>query len=123
MKLLLVDDEPEICLLLKAMLEREGVDCSMAHSLKEAERFIEQARFQGAIVDINLPDGKGTTLIGRLKRGSPDMRVIAISAVDREADAALAAGADRFLSKPLSRQAIFEGLDLKRPPGASNDAG
>lgn len=114
MRLLIVDDEPEICLLLKAMLEGVGGSCAMAHSRSDALRSLEVERFDGALVDINLPDGKGTDVIRVIKDNWPGVRVVAISAEDQESVAALGAGADAFLPKPLNRRAIFEGLDLER---------
>lgn len=111
MKLLLVDDEQEICLLLNALLVRYGANTVMAHSLQEAgEKLAERGPFDGVFLDVNLPDGKGYELIEEINSRSPDARVIVISAMDQERVHAIEAGADLFLAKPLDRSSILEGL-------------
>src|SRR5687768_10229441 len=102
MKLLLVDDEPEICLLLNALLVRYGASTTMAHSIHEAEDKIRaQKGLDGVFLDVNLPDGKGYELIPMIRKSYPSARVIVISAMDQERSHAIAAGADLFLAKPL----------------------
>jgi two-component system OmpR family response regulator len=110
MKLLLVDDEEEICLLLSAMLAQFGIASVTAHSVTDAEAHFAQGPFHGVFLDVNLPDGKGYDLIPALRRSSPGARVIVISAMDQERESALDAGADLFLAKPLDRRAVLEGL-------------
>lgn len=111
MKLLLVDDEPEICLLLNALLVRYGASTVMAHSLRDAEQKIASIdSIDGVFLDVNLPDGKGYELIPSVRSRSSRARVIVISAMDQERQHALAAGADLFLAKPLDRNSILEGL-------------
>lgn len=109
-KLLLVDDEEEICLLLSAMLAQFGMTTVAAHSVADAEACFDQGPYQGVFLDVNLPDGKGYDLIPALRRSSPDTRVIVISAMDQERNMALDAGADLFLPKPLDRRAVLNGL-------------
>lgn len=110
MKLLLVDDEQEICLLLNALLKRYGAETVIAHSLAEARGMFREGPFDGVFLDVNLPDGKGYELIPDIRTGSPVTRVIVISAMDQEKTHALDAGADLFLSKPLDRRTILTGL-------------
>ena len=108
---LLVDDEPEICMLLSAMLRRNGAQCFSAHTLEEAKKVVASGlRFDAAFLDANLPDGMGYTLIPAIKSHSPDSACVAISAMDTEGANAEAAGADTFVAKPLSRQAIMDAL-------------
>jgi two-component system OmpR family response regulator len=111
MKLLLVDDEQEICVLLNAMLARFGARSVMAHSVAEARGSFEEGPFDGVFLDVNLPDGKGYELIPAIRATSPGSRVIVISAMDQEREHAMAAGADLFLSKPLDRRTILEGME------------
>lgn len=112
MHLLIVDDELDICLLLQAILRKVGARCTLAHSLFQAGEALQDGEFDGAIVDIDLPDGRGTQLLQELRERRPAMRLLAISAVDHERIPALAAGADLFLAKPLAKEAILEGLGL-----------
>lgn len=110
MKMLLVDDEPEICLLLKAILLRQGLVSVGVHSLAEARQTLKLDEYDGVFLDVNLPDGKGYELIPELKASFPSTRVIVISAMDQERGSAMSAGADLFLPKPLDLRAILGSL-------------
>lgn len=110
MRMLLVDDEPEICLLLEAILMRYGMDATGVNSLAEARKSLEAADYDGVFIDVNLPDGKGYELIPELKAIRPNTRVIVISAMDQERASAMSAGADLFLPKPLDLRTILGSL-------------
>lgn len=110
MRMLLVDDEHETCLLLQAILARQGVASTGAHSLGEARRSLKLGAFDGVFLDVNLPDGKGYELIPELKATYPHIRVIVISAMDQERSSAMNAGADLFIPKPLTRHTILGSL-------------
>jgi hypothetical protein len=73
-----------------------------------------------AIIDLGLPDGSGVDLIGDLARLDDDIRpiILATSGADGEglADAALAAGADDFLLKPIASVSQFQQAVLKYLP-------
>ncbi len=109
-KILLIDDESEICLLLQAILARQGFHSTSAHSLKEARQSLKSARFDGVFLDVNLPDGRGYELIPELKMMYPSIRVIVISAMDQERHGAMNAGADLFIPKPLDLRTILGSL-------------
>jgi DNA-binding response OmpR family regulator len=110
LRLLIVDDEQEICLLLKALFHRFGARTVMAHTLGQARELLNNGPFDGIFLDVNLPDGKGYELIPALRVNSPDARVIVISAMDQEREHALAAGADLFIPKPLDRTSVLNGM-------------
>lgn len=107
---LLVDDEPEICELLRVMLRRNGTQCHVAHSLAEGRAALANSIFDAVFVDVNLPDGLGYELIPEVKAMTPDARCIAISAIDAERGRAVAAGADVFIPKPFNRAVIFSSI-------------
>ncbi len=108
--MLLVDDEPEICLLLQAILVRHGVASTGVHSLEEARKSLALGDYDGVFLDVNLPDGKGYELIPEVKANRPNTRVIVISAMDQERASAMNAGADLFLPKPLDLRTILGSL-------------
>ena len=110
MNVLLIDDEPEICLLLQAILARQGITSTSANSLAEARENLKLGTFDGVFLDVNLPDGKGYDLIPELKATYPDIRVIAISAMDQERSSAMKAGTHLFLPKPLNLRTILDSL-------------
>ncbi len=107
---LLVDDEQEICELLSAMLKRTGTQCHFAHSLAQGRAALAYASYDAVFVDVNLPDGLGYELIPEVKAMLPDVRCIAISAMDGERGRAVAAGADVFIPKPFNRDIIFSSI-------------
>jgi two-component system, OmpR family, response regulator len=107
---LLVDDEPEICLLLSNMLRRAGVECVFAHSVEEGRLALTRSHFDMVFLDVNLPDGLGYELVADIKARDPDTRSIAISAMDNEERNALGAGADLFISKPFNRATILSSI-------------
>lgn len=108
--ILLVDDEPEICHLLAAMLKRAGYTTITAHSIAEARKALLVERPIAAFIDIHLPDGLGYELIEDVRLVAPSARVIAISAVDSESGAAHDRGADQFLAKPFDRTHVLAAL-------------
>lgn len=107
---LLVDDEPEICMLLSAILQRTGARCDFAHSIAEGRAALASATYDAVFLDVNLPDGLGYELIPEIKAVRPDSRCIAISAMDTERNRAVEAGADVFIPKPFSRAIIFSSI-------------
>ena len=110
LKVLVVDDEREICFLLSTMLERTGARCRSAYSLSDGQEALNTAEYDVVFLDINLPDGLGYNLIPVIRSGHPQTRIIAISAVDQERARAHERGADTFVSKPFDRNTIFSTL-------------
>ncbi len=114
---LLVDDEPEICLLLANILRRTGTECAIAHSLEAGRAALLTTHFDAVFLDVHLPDGLGYDLIAEIKASQPGARAIAISAMDNERTRAVAAGADLFVSKPFNRAIILSSIRELGFPG------
>lgn len=110
MNVLLIDDEPEICFLVKNMLHRAGIQCELAHSIAEGRERLERGAFEAVLLDIHLPDGLGYQMIPEIRAVQPSARVIALSAVDQEQENATDRGADLFIAKPFDRSSILGGL-------------
>ncbi len=107
---LLVDDEQEICLLLRNMLRRTGMECTLAHSVEQGKEALRTGEFDAVFIDIHLPDGLGYDLIPAIRTTQPHARLIAISAMDVERDRALAEGVDLFVPKPFNRSIIMSSI-------------
>lgn len=114
-EILIVDDHPLMCdalaLTLKISFGLKNV--RTARSLASA---MDQIKAQGSpdavILDLNLPDARGSEGIVALRRQLPDVPITMISA-DLEAamiSAAMAAGAQGYISKSLSREALVDSL-------------
>ncbi|MCX2745261.1 response regulator [Mangrovivirga sp. M17] len=107
---LVVDDEQDICLLLSAMLKKEGFRVVVASSHETAEKIIDEIENDSiAFIDINLPDGNGYELANKLKSKSQDSIVYLISAREIPGELELRNSmADGFIPKPFSKKEIFE---------------
>ena len=121
-RILIVDDEPSLRDVLKVGLTRSGFFVASAASHAEALSRLDHA-WDLVITDLQLPDGDGLSILGRVKELSPDTAVIVLTA-HGSADTAVAAmklGAHDYLTKPFdldelrirARQAI-EGGKLRR---------
>jgi DNA-binding response OmpR family regulator len=107
-KVLIVDDEPDICILLSRKLQRKGFDAAYALSLNEGIERFEEIKPGYLILDHNLPDGLGLDNLERFRTANPKVKIIVISAMGHLREKAHQAGADLFMSKPLSFKDIEE---------------
>jgi len=114
MKFLLIDDETEICFLIRKVLERIGIHCDMAHSLAHGREHLGRGTYHAVFLDVHLPDGKGYELVPEIRQSQPGAHVIAMSAVDNERAHAEGSGVDYFLPKPFDKSSILGGLRALR---------
>jgi DNA-binding response OmpR family regulator len=102
-KILLVDDEPKVCELIKAYLIKDGYDVIIAADGKTA---IEQAQHHKPdliLLDLNLPELDGLEVCRTIRRQS-NVPIIMLTARDEETDkiVGLELGADDYVTKPFS---------------------
>lgn len=109
-KVLVVDDEIDICILLGRQLEKLGLEVSYCLTIKEAIGRLKEESFNLIFIDLNITDGSGYDLISSIGDANRDALVIVISAYDSEREKALQAGASWFVPKPFSKKAIKEAL-------------
>ncbi|HEY4205182.1 MAG TPA: response regulator [Puia sp.] len=110
-KILVVDDEGEMCLLLNLILDGQGMTVDHVNTLSAAKAFLEREVPSLILLDNRLPDGLGVDFIGYVKKSMPSVKIIMISGVDPEAeDAALEIGADSFLCKPFTKKQLQESI-------------
>ncbi len=104
MRLILVEDNEPLAQNLTEVFKDEGHEVAWAPTGAEALAAAGRQGFDLALVDVRLPDGAGTALIGKLKTLAPDAEVIVSSGnADLEsAIAAVQAGAFSYLLKPVS---------------------
>ena len=112
-KVLIVDDEMDICFLFGRILRGRNLKSGYARNLAEARSSISEETPSLVFLDNSLPDGRGIDLIPFLKTNCPSTRVIVVTANDTATDKkiALQQGADDFLGKPLSLDLIRRELD------------
>ncbi len=100
--LLLVEDSRYASEALRLLCLRSGARIRRADSLRSAERHLATYRPSVIVVDVGLPDGSGLDLVRKVATATPRLAaILATSGDDSYRNAAIAAGADGFLSKPL----------------------
>jgi two-component system OmpR family response regulator len=110
-KVLLVEDEADMCLLLNIMLTGDEMEVDHVKSLTAAREYLDIEKPAVVLLDNRLPDGLGIDFIGSIKKSHPETRVIMISGTDGAAkDVALENGADAFLVKPFSKVHLYESV-------------
>lgn len=108
-KVLLIEDEGEMCLLLNLILNNNDLSIVHVKTLSDAAAFLQRQQPDLILLDNRLPDGYGFDFVGYLKVNYPAIKIIMISGVDRAAgDFALAIGADSFLPKPFTKAALLQ---------------
>ncbi len=108
--MLLLEDETLLRKRLAGFLEQEGAEVTAVNSVAAARQALDGMTFEAALIDVNLPDGRGTDLL-RDKHFPPTTNVIVMTAEGGVAGAveALRAGAADYLVKPFD----FEELPVR----------
>lgn len=103
MKILLIEDEPELRKSIKHFLHQEGYIVESANDLIKAIEKIEVYDYDCILVDITLPKGNGLEIIKQLKQNFSKAGIIIISAKNSLDDkiTGLDLGADDYLAKPF----------------------
>lgn len=103
MKLLLVEDNPDLSETVVHYLRQEGYICESAPDYKSADDKTGVYCYDIIVLDITLPDGNGLDLLKKLKQQQPDTGVLIVSAKNALDDklAGLHLGADDYLTKPF----------------------
>ena len=107
-RVLIVDDEADICLLLSGLLRRLGYQPTCAHFIEEGRQCLNSQQFDAIFLDLNLPDGLGFDLLPAIKQDQTDAKIIMISAFDGQAERRRATeqGASYFIGKPFTRRSV-----------------
>jgi two-component system KDP operon response regulator KdpE len=121
MRILVVDDEPQIVRALRVVLREAGYEAVPAETAEEALDRAAVRPPDAAIVDL---DGDGVEVTRRLREWS-DMPIIVLSAVGEEAEKvrALEAGADDYVTKPFGPRELVArlGAALRRAGGPADE--
>lgn len=111
LKILVVDDEPDVCKLLKSLLEPLGIETLALSDSQEAARRVVSEKFDGIVLDANMPSPDGFELTRHvrthaLNRGAP---IVMITAWDNVATMrkAFRAGISFFLGKPFTPEKLY----------------
>jgi DNA-binding NtrC family response regulator len=112
-KVLIVDDELDICYLLSSMLKQRNFRTGFVNSLSDAIIALQTDTPSLLFLDNHLPDGFGLDFIPYVKKNYPEMKVVMITAHDGAAERKIAynGGVDLFVAKPLSRKLIDDAIE------------
>jgi len=107
-KVLIVDDEADICELIEITLMRMDIASQSAHNISDAKQLLETEHFDLCLTDMRLPDGNGTDLVEHVQQNYNDIPIAVFTAHGNMESAvnALKAGAFDFVSKPVDIQIL-----------------
>jgi len=107
-KVLIVDDEADICELIEITLLRMDIASQSAQNLTDAKLLLDTEHFDLCLTDMRLPDGNGIELVEFVQQNYKDLPIAVITAHGNMESAvkALKAGAFDFVSKPVDIQIL-----------------
>lgn len=106
-KVLIIEDEGDMCLLMNIILNDEQMELDHVKSLSSAANYLETEKPHVVLLDNKLPDGFGVDFVSVIKKVSPQSRIIMITGFDPSAgDVAIENGADVFLTKPFTKDQL-----------------
>ncbi|WP_320020334.1 sigma-54 dependent transcriptional regulator [Labilibaculum manganireducens] len=108
-KILIIDDDPTICLMLQGLLKRKNFDADTVFSAGEALKKLEINQFDLVLSDFRLPDFDGLELLQKIKSMHPHVPVIIMTSYAdiRTAVSAIKMGAFEYVTKPLNPDEIL----------------
>lgn len=113
-KILVVDDEVDICYFLVRNLKKQHFEASYVNSLSDAKNEVNENEPTILLLDNHLPDGLGVDFAHEIKEKYPEIKIVMISAYDTQADRSTAEknGIDYFLPKPFMINQVFDAIDM-----------
>ena len=110
---LIIDDEVDICYLLKGILRHKNILADHVTNLADASLFLRDTAPPLIFLDNHLSDGLGMDYIRKIKKSHPLSKVIMITAHDtaHDREQAYKEGVDFFISKPFSREIILKTIE------------
>lgn len=114
-KMLVVDDEHEICDFLKSFFEERDFEVSTANSGEAALEEIEKAKPMVVLLDVHMPGMDGMNALKQIKAKFPKVKVIMVTALEtrEKIEEAIRLGADNYITKPLSLEYLEKDVQEK----------
>jgi DNA-binding response OmpR family regulator len=114
-RILVVDDEPEVHAVLGRMLAHAGYSVDAAYSAEEAYKAIEKHKPDVVLLDIMMPSVSGIEVCNKLRadEGTKDIIILIVSARDAQSDRieGLSHGADDYISKPFHLKSLMRKIE------------
>ncbi len=86
LKILLIDDEVDYCLILESYFTKKNYEVFIAYNLQEGLQLIESTRPDILFLDNNLPDGQGWTHVESIVEKNPHLKIFLASAYHQRSD-------------------------------------
>lgn len=110
-KILIIEDEADMCLLLNILLNGKEMELDHVKSLAAAQAYLEDTQPDVVLLDNKLSDGFGVDFIAYIKNNYPSVKVIMITGYDPSvSDVAIENGADTFLEKPFTKDKLYQSI-------------
>lgn len=121
---LVVDDDEQVCAMIKTALEAAGYEVYAARDGNQATRLMRELQPQVLITDLIMPEKEGLELIKEVRRNFPAVGIIAMTGgakIEPEPYLKLASklGADALLTKPFSFEELVSAV---KQAGKARDA-
>ena len=113
LKVLIIDDETDICYLLSTLLKQKNLETDFVNNLSDAALALKKETPEIIFLDNHLPDGLGLNFIEYIRSHYPEVKIVVITAHDT-ADArkhAMKEGAHSFIGKPFTRDTIYKTVE------------
>lgn len=112
MKGLLIDDDVVYTRILQRSLQRRGLQIRVAHDQAEALALVADEAPEFALVDLKIGATSGLDLIAPLRAARADMQIVLVTGYASVATAveAIKRGADNYLPKPVTAEALLRAL-------------
>lgn len=114
-RMLVVDDENEICDFLKTFFEERDYEVRTANSGEMAILAMEKLMPQVVLLDVHMPGMDGMSALKEMKKRFPGIKVIMVTALEtrEKIEEALRLGADNYITKPLSLEYLERDVQEK----------
>ena len=102
LKILIVDDEEDFCLIMKNYFNRKGFEVLLAFSLQDGLNLIKEEKPDVLFLDNNLPDGEGWNSTYAILKENPSLKINLISAYKEKTNEFNSVSNVNILRKPIS---------------------
>jgi DNA-binding response OmpR family regulator len=112
--ILVLDDDPDICIMIKMVLDYHGYNAMDAENEESARKIISSNHVDLVIMDMLLSGADGTDICRQLKldKETSSIPILMFSAHPTAKETCLAAGADDFISKPFEMNDMMDKISF-----------
>ena len=120
-QVLIVEDSSAMRAFVRASLEEDGALVTEASSGFEALRMLPRGAFDVVIVDVNMPDINGLELVSFMRKSpthaATPLLIISTESSAKDRERGLALGANAYLAKPFTSEALRAAVERLAPAG------